>query len=445
MRRRRSPLILERGGLAALFDQFLDEVSVNELVANELFQFFAASPTHVTTVPLQVHRCWASRYPDPVTSGSPQSLSGIRVADFSRVLAGPYATMMLADLGADVIKVESPAGDDTRAWKPPVDAAGRSIYFASVNRNKRAVTLDLRDEEQRATARELAVTADVVVENFKPGGMASFGLDYEAIAAENPGVVYCSITGFGEGEGAALPGYDLLVQAVGGLMSVTGQADGEPTKAGVALVDVLTGMNAVIGIQAALRSRELNGRGQRVQVNLLQSLLSALVNQASGTLATGTPPGRMGNAHPSISPYETYCAADRPMVIAVGNDRQFAAMARVLGDESLPVDARFLHNGDRVAHREELKARIEAALSARPAAEWVDELLAAGVPAGRVNDVGEAIALADSLGLGPVVSVGDGIRLVANPIRLSETPPTYRLPPPEQSTSARIAWLPKEN
>lgn len=379
-----------------------------------------------------------------MTSETPQSLSGIRVADFSRVLAGPYATMMLADLGADVIKIEGPAGDDTRGWKPPTDAAGRSTYFASVNRNKRAVTLDLKNQRHRGTARELALSADVVVENFKPGGMASFGLDYESLAAENPAVVYCSISGFGEGDGASLPGYDLLVQAVGGLMSVTGPAGGKPTKAGVALVDVLTGMNAVIGIQAALRSRDETGRGQRVQVNLLQSLLSALVNQASGTLATGVSPGRMGNAHPSISPYETYQASDRVMVIAVGNDRQFAAMAEVLGDPALPGDPRFAHNVDRVAHRAELRYAIESLLRARPAEQWVAGLLAAGVPAGRVNDVGEAIALADALGLDPVVSI-EGTRLIANPIRLSETPPAYRLPPPGQSASTHIAWLPKEN
>ncbi|MET1016739.1 MAG: CoA transferase, partial [Leifsonia flava] len=242
-------------------------------------------------------------------------LSGVRVADFSRVLAGPYATMMLADFGADVVKIESPAGDDTRSWTPPVDASGASTYFASVNRNKRSVVLDLSMDAGLAEARRLAFSADVVVENFRPGVMDRFGLDFESVRAANPGVVYCSITGFGAGEGAALPGYDLLVQAVGGLMSVTGAPDGDPTKAGVALVDVLTGLNALSGILLALRARDAAGGptvpgtsapGSLVQVDLLSSLLSGLVNQASSTLATGVAPRRMGNAHPSIAPYESF-------------------------------------------------------------------------------------------------------------------------------------------
>ena len=330
-------------------------------------------------------------------------LAGVRVADFSRVLAGPYATMLLADFGADVIKVESPAGDDTRGWLPPVDAAGRSTYFGGVNRNKRSVVLDLADDAGLAEARRLAASADVVVENFRPGVMARFGLDYAGVRAANPGVVYCSITGFGTGDGATLAGYDLLVQAVGGLMSITGEPDGEPSKVGVALVDVLTGQNALAGILLALRDRDRTGAGQLVEVNLLQSLLSALTNQASSTLATGTAPRRMGNRHPSIAPYAVFRAADRELVIAVGNDKQFRALAGVLGAAGLADDARFASNADRVAHRDELHEAIEAALAAASAAHWVDDLTRAGVPAGLVNDVAEAVAFAESLGLEAVV------------------------------------------
>ncbi|RXZ45852.1 CaiB/BaiF CoA transferase family protein, partial [Agromyces binzhouensis] len=302
------------------------------------------------------------------------ALRGIRVADFSRVLAGPYATMVLADFGADVIKVESPAGDDTRHWSPPVDATGRATYFGGVNRNKRSVALDLADAAGLAEARRLAASADVVVENFRPGVMARFGLAYEDVRELNPGVVYCSITGFGAGEGAALAGYDLLVQAVGGLMSITGDPDGDPSKVGVALVDVLTGQNAVAGILLALRERDRTGQGRLVEVNLLQSLLSALTNQASSTLATGTPPRRLGNQHPSIAPYAVFRAADRELVIAVGNDRQFAALAGVVGLPGLAGDARFLTNADRVAHRDELRETLERALAAASAGAWVDAL-----------------------------------------------------------------------
>ncbi len=256
-------------------------------------------------------------------------LQGILVADFSRVLAGPLATATLADLGATVIKVERPgAGDDTRHWGPPW-TQNSSSYFEAANRSKRSVELDLADEDDRALAVELAGRADVVVENFREGTLARKGLGYEQVSAANPGVVYVSVTGFGSAGGAALPGYDFLVQAVGGLMSITGTPE-EPTKVGVALVDVLTAKDAVIGTLAALRHRDATGHGQRVEVNLLSSLLGSLANQASAYLATGTPPGRMGNQHPSIAPYETLAAKDGQLAVCCGNDRQFAALARVL-------------------------------------------------------------------------------------------------------------------
>jgi len=371
-------------------------------------------------------------------------LRGIRVADFSRVLAGPYATMLLADFGADIIKVESPAGDDTRQWKPPVDASGEATYFGSVNRNKRSVALDLTTEAGLAEARRLAATADVVIENFRPGVMARFGLDYEDVRAENPGVVYCSITGFGDGAGATLPGYDLLVQAVGGLMSITGEPTGPAAKAGVALVDVITGQNAVAGILLALRERDRTGAGQRVDVNLMHGLLSALTNQAASTLATGRPPGRMGNQHPSIAPYAVFRAADRELVIAVGNDRQFRTLARLIGREALGDDPRFATNPARVAHRDELTAELEAALAARSAGEWSGILADGGVPAGLVHNVAEAIDYAGTLGLDAVVDL-DGRRSIAAPISLSATPAAYRTAPPALDEHAGADWFPRKD
>ena len=393
-------------------------------------------------------------------------LSGIRVADFSRVLAGPYATMMLADFGADVVKVEPPTGDDTRHWTPPVDASGQATYFGSVNRNKRSVALDLADAAGLAEARRLVATADVVIENFRPGVMARFGLAHDDVRALNPGVVYCSITGFGAGHGAALAGYDLLVQAVGGLMSITGDPDGAPAKVGVALVDVLTGQNALAGILLALRERDRTGEGQLVEIDLLGSLLSALTNQAGSTLATGTPPRRLGNAHPSIAPYAVFSAEDRELVIAVGNDKQFRALAGVLGlgasglggaglgGAGLADDQRFATNASRVEHRTELTAIIEERLASASAAHWIDELAAASVPAGLVNDIGEAIAFAEALGLEPVAetrrgdaaNAGDATsvsRSIANPIHLAATPAAYRTPPPELDEHSGADWHPR--
>ncbi|WP_026551396.1 CoA transferase [Arthrobacter sp. H20] len=374
-----------------------------------------------------------SDFPDDAFPAGP--LNGIKVADFSRVLAGPFASMMLADFGADVIKVESPFGDDTRSWTPPVDEYGVGTYFSSVNRNKRSVVCDLTTPEGQAAALEIAVTADVVIENFRPGIMERFGLDYESLKDRRPDLIYCSITGFGSTGGAHLPGYDLLVQAVGGLMSVTGGLDSEPSKVGVALVDVVTGQNAVVGILAALRSLEQTGVGQRVDVNLLSSLLSGLVNQASSTLATGESPQRMGNAHPSIAPYETLRTADGPLAVAVGTDKQFAGLVRVLGVPELSGDERFAGNSNRVANRVVLKSLLEQQLGSNSAAEWSELLSLAGVPAGKVNSIVEALELADTLGLSPVVEIAnaDGTRTsqqVANPIHLSGTPARYLRPPP---------------
>ncbi|MFC8845860.1 MULTISPECIES: CaiB/BaiF CoA transferase family protein [unclassified Micromonospora] len=364
----------------------------------------------------------------------PDALGGLLIADFGRVLAGPYATMLLADLGAEVVKIERPGrGDDTRAWGPPWDEAGNATYFLAVNRNKRSVTLDLRTPEGRAGVEGLVARADVVVENFLPGTMDRLGLGYDDVRRAKPDVVYCSITGFGRQ--STLPGYDLLVQAVGGLMSVTGPDPAQPVKAGVAVVDVVTGLHAAIGILAALRYRDRTGQGQRVEVNLLSSLLSSLVNQASGYLATGAVPHAIGNRHPSIAPYETFATADRPMVVAVGNDRQFRALATTLGTPWLADDARFRTNAARVAHRELLHQELSRQLEPRTADDWSGLLSAVGVPCGPVNDLAGAFALADRLGLDPVVEIpdqeqGTASRQVAHPIRLSASPPRYRSGPP---------------
>ncbi|MFL5817561.1 MAG: CaiB/BaiF CoA transferase family protein [Conexibacter sp.] len=364
------------------------------------------------------------------------ALDSIHILDFSRVLAGPLATMVLGDLGATVTKVERVGiGDDTRSWGPPYDERGTATYFLSVNRNKESVALDLADAADRARARELASSADVVVENFRPGTMERLGLGYEQLARERPQLVYCSITGFGRGAGAELPGYDLLVQAVGGLMSITGPADGPPQKVGVALVDVVTGLFAAVGILAAVRHRERTGEGQRVDVDLLSCLLAALVNQGSAYTAAGVVPRRMGNGHPSIAPYDLYATSDGDLVLAVGNDRQFAALCAELGCPELADDPRFASNDARVGSRDALRAALEQRLRAAPAAAWAQRLLAAGVPAGEVNDVAGAFALAERLGLEPVSEIprtdGSTVRVPANPIRLSRTPAAYGQPPPE--------------
>ncbi|SDK79348.1 CaiB/BaiF CoA transferase family protein [Nonomuraea jiangxiensis] len=377
------------------------------------------------------------------------ALSGVLVADFSRVLAGPYATMLLADLGAEVVKVEQPGlGDETRAWGPPY-AGGEATYFLGVNRNKRSIALDLRADVE--VARALAARADVLVENFRPGTMDRFGLGYEALRELNPGLVYCSITGFGSGAGAGLPGYDLIAQAVGGLMSVTGEPDGPGTKAGVAVVDVITGLHAAVGILAALHHRDHTGSGgrvfggdpepgagQRVEVSLLTSLLSALTNHSSAYAAAGVVPRAMGNRHPSIVPYEVFQAADRAIVIAAGNDRQFRALCAVLDRADLAEDPRYATNAGRVAARVPLVAELNATLAGRPADEWFAALTEAGVPCGPINDLAAAFALAEELGLEPSVRI-EGTGQVANPLRLSATPPSYRRPPPR--LGADDAWL----
>jgi crotonobetainyl-CoA:carnitine CoA-transferase CaiB-like acyl-CoA transferase len=370
------------------------------------------------------------------------ALDGILVADFSRVLAGPLTTMTLGDLGAEVIKVEPPDGDETRSWQPPTDARGRSTYFLTVNRNKRSLALNLKDPGDLELAKELVRRADVLVENFRPGTMEKFGLDFETASSSNPGLIYCSITGFGREGGASMPGYDPLVQAVSGLMSVTGPADGEASKTGVALVDVIAGLNAANGILAALRVRDREGSGQRIEVNLLSTALSALANQASSFLNTGISPARMGNVHPSIEPFGTYAAADGRLMICAGNDPQFRQLARTLGAPQLAEDSRFSSNSERVANRTALRAEVESRLGLDSVAYWTGSLNDAGVPAGPVNDIGGGFEMAASLGLDPVDEI-EGVRSPRSPLALSVTPTETRRRPPEldEHGSELRQWL----
>ncbi|HEX5950201.1 MAG TPA: CoA transferase [Actinomycetota bacterium] len=360
-------------------------------------------------------------------------LEGVRVADFSRVLAGPLATMLLADLGADVIKVERPGtGDDTRGWGPPFvgpDAA----YFLSLNRNKRSVALDLATPQGAAAARRLALSADVVVENFRPGLMARFGLDHDSLAAERPDLVTCSLVAFGEeGEAASRPGYDIIVQALSGLMSFTGQPGGEPTKVGVALLDVICGLYAANGILAALLERQATGRGRRIVVSLYETSLAATVNQAANYLLGGVVPGPLGNQHPNIVPYQLFEAADRPFILAAGNDRMFERTCQVLDRPELASDERFATNEARVRHREALIPLLSEAFRRRPASEWLAALEAAGVPSSPVLRMDEVFATSE--GRRMVQEVDDPergpLRLVADPIRLDGELPPIRRPPP---------------
>lgn len=371
----------------------------------------------------------------PAPRATPRSgpLAGLLVADFSRILAGPYATMLLADLGAEVVKVEGPGGDDTRTWSPPV-RDGISTYYLGVNRNKRSVALDLKDPDDAAAAQELARRADILIENFRPGGLARFGLDYDSVAATNPRVVYASISGFGTTPaGAALPGYDLIVQAISGLMSLTGSPDGEPYRAGISVFDVMAGLHATIGILAAVNLRHETGRGQHVEVNLLASALSGMVNQSSAYVAGGTVPLRMGNSHPSLFPYEPLPCADGELIITAGNSGQFRKLVEVLGVPELADDPRFLRNEDRTANRDALRSLLVERLRTRSKDDWFRDIIAAGVPCGPINTVDGGVAFAEQVGLDPVVHVGQGdaaVPSVRNPITFSETPADYVLPPP---------------
>jgi len=376
----------------------------------------------------------------------PGPLSGLLVADFSRVLAGPYCTMLLADLGADVIKVESPSGDDTRTWMPPVTEDGTSTYFLAINRNKRSVALDLKDDGDRGLAHELARRADVLVQNFKPGGLRRFGLDYDAVSALNPSVIYASISGFGSGGGRDLPGYDLMVQAMSGLMSLTGDPEGPPYRAGISAFDVMAGLHTAIAILAALNHRNATGEGQHLDASLMASAMSGMVNQTSAYAAGGVVPFRMGNSHPSLFPYEPLPTGDGDLIVTAGNDSQFRKLCDVLGAPELPDDPRFANNPGRTANRDALRPLLAKKLAAKSAAEWFDALIAVGVPCGPINTVDKGIAFAEKIGLEPIVTAGTGAKarpVLRHPVTFSKTPARYPLAPPEldeQGDEIR-AWL----
>ena len=388
------------------------------------------------------------------------TLSGLRVLDLSRVLAGPWAGQMLADLGADVVKVERPgAGDDTRAWGPPYlrDVDGRdtseAAYFLSANRNKRSITIDFTQPAGQQQVRELVQRADVLIENFKVGGLAAYGLDYASLQALNPRLIYCSVTGFGQqGPYAKRAGYDFMIQAMGGLMSITGKADGEegagPVKVGVALTDILTGLYASNAILAALAERERSGLGQYIDLALLDVQIACLGNQALNYLTTGVPPKRLGNAHPNIVPYQDFPTADGDFILTVGNDGQFRKFCEVAGHPEWSADARFATNSARVANRAELVPLIRQVTVFRTTAEWIAALELAGVPCGPINDLAQVFADPQVQARGTRIRMAHPLAgevdLVANPIRLSRTPVDYRRPPPllgEHNSEVLTDWL----
>ena len=382
---------------------------------------------------------------------SATSLAGIRVLDLSRVLAGPWATQILGDLGAEVIKVEKPgAGDDTRGWGPPFlpadEGRGDAAYFLAANRNKRSITVDFTTPEGAEVLRTMARSAHIVVENFKTGGLAKHGLDYASLAALNPALVYCSVTGFGQtGPYAPRAGYDYLIQAMGGLMSITGQPDGapgaEPMKVGVAVADLFTGMYAVTGILAALRHAERTGEGQHLDICLLDSQVAMLANQAMNFFAGGKAPTRMGNAHPNITPYQVFETADGHLVLAIGNDGQFKSFCALAGLDDMPIDTRFATNAARVANRAVLIPRVADAMRARTTAAWIEALETAGVPCGPINTIDQVFAdpHVRARGLAQTMTRSDGVdvTLVASPLRLSKTPPRAEHAPPPLGADTR--------
>ncbi|MGB3681169.1 MAG: CoA transferase [Rubrobacteraceae bacterium] len=367
-------------------------------------------------------------------SGTKLPLEGVKVLDLSRVLAGPYATMALGDLGADVIKVEHPErGDDTRHWGPPF-AGGESAYFLSVNRNKRSVAADLKDDGDLEKIKRLAGDADVLIENTKPGTLEKLGLGYETLRESNPGIIYCKITGFGPGPDQGRPGYDFLVQARAGVMGITGQPGDEPTKVGVAIADIVCGLYASNAILAALHRRDATGGGTSIEVPLFESTLSWLANRAQEYLVSGEDKGRMGNAHPTIVPYQTFDAADKPIAVAVGNDAQFERLCKAIGREDLTEDARYATNPKRVEHREGLVKTLQEEFSKGAAENWISAIREAGVPCGPVNSLSEVFSDEHVLGSGLLQTVEHStageIELLAAPVLIDGERPPVRRPPP---------------
>jgi crotonobetainyl-CoA:carnitine CoA-transferase CaiB-like acyl-CoA transferase len=388
---------------------------------------------------------------------APAALAGIRVLDLSRVLAGPWSTQILADLGADVVKVEVPGrGDDTRAWGPPFlkgpdgqDEIGTSAYYLAANRNKRSIAVDFASSEGAALLRELALKADIVIENFKVGGLKKYGLDWESLRAVKPSLVYCSVTGFGQtGPYASRGGYDFVAQGMGGFMAITGEAGGQPLRAGVAMADVTTGLYATISILAALRHAERTGEGQQIDISLLDTQIACLANQAMNWLVGGVDPGRLGNRHPTVVPYKTFDVADGTIIIAIGNDGQFRAFCTLMGVPQLAQDARFVTASARLINRDAIEAEVQRLVANEPGLPLIDRLAAAGVPAGPVNKVSEVFAdpfiTARNVVHDFVRADGAHIPSVAFPGKLSATPATMRRPPPrvgEDEISVIADWL----
>ena len=388
---------------------------------------------------------------------APAALAGIRVLDLSRVLAGPWSTQILADLGADVVKVEVPGrGDDTRAWGPPFlkgadgeDEIGTSAYYLAANRNKRSIAVDFADPAGAALLRGLAMKADIVIENFKVGGLKKYGLDWESLRAVKPGLVYCSVTGFGQtGPYASRGGYDFVAQGMGGFMAITGEEGGQPLRAGVAMADVTTGLYATISILAALRHAERTGEGQQIDISLLDTQIACLANQAMNWLVGGVDPGRLGNRHPTVVPYKTFDVADGTIIIAIGNDGQFRAFCTLMGVPQLAQDERFGTARARLINRDAIEAEVQRLVANEPGLPLIDRLAAAGVPAGPVNKVSEVFAdpfiTARNVVHDFVRADGAHIPSVAFPGKLSATPATMRRPPPrvgEDEQSILANWL----
>ncbi len=389
---------------------------------------------------------------------SPMALAGVKVLDLSRILAGPSAAQLLGDLGADVVKVEKPGeGDDTRKWGPPYirDQEGQrtdeSAYYLSANRNKRSIAIDIASEEGQALVHRLIAQADVLIENYKKGGLAKYGLSYEQIRERYPRLVYCSVTGFGQtGPYASRPGYDFLIQGMGGIMSLTGEPQGQPMKVGVGIADVMTGMYAAVGILAALRHRDATGEGQQIDISLLDTQIAWLVNAGTNYLAERKVPTRLGNGHPNIVPYQVFSTADSPMILAVGNDGQFQRFCEVAGLTELAADPRYATNVKRIEHRVALCALIDERLQTRARRDWLAALEAAGVPCGPVNDLQDVFedphvqARGAELRMPCAWAEGGEVGLLANPLKMSVTPPTYRHAPPrinEHEQDVLADWL----
>ena len=376
-------------------------------------------------------------------------LEGVRVLDLSRVLAGPYATMVLADLGADVVKVEHPErGDDTRHWGPPF-AGGESAYFLSVNRNKRSMGVDLKDPEGLERVKRLAAEADVLIENMRRGALERFGLGYGALKELNPDLIYCSITGFGPGEDRDRPGYDFLIQARAGIMGITGFPEGEPTKVGVAIADIVCGLYAATAILAALRRRDASGQGARIEVPLFEATLSWLANRGQEYLVSGEDKGRMGNAHPTIVPYQTFATSDKPIAVAVGNDAQFRRLSETIGRTELADDERYATNPARVANREELVEILQREFSNRPADEWVEKIREAGVPIGPVNALADVFSDEHVLSSGMLRDVDHPaagmLKMLASPMLIGGERPPIRHPPPTLGQHTEEGWAERAN